>query len=221
MQDNPHGAVFWAPYTRQTGIGRSLCAELDATHKLGANCFLSPEGCGLNSIITSIAVQLANYSVPFRAALSSSHPWSFSESLEVQFEELIAKPLTRVQASLPGDLAVIIDTMDEPGSVHPILNTFLAGSKDLPVKFVVFTRPEPYHGPVDRLFVREVGSGCIIEEVERELEAALEPLGLSELQIADFVQRTGALFVFAAVAAHYIGDDNWSNSSIPPQSAQT
>ncbi|CAE6410306.1 unnamed protein product [Rhizoctonia solani] len=219
MQDNPHGTVYWVPYARQTGISRLLCAELNATHKLGASCF-SPRSCGLDSFISAIAYQLADYSAPFRLALLSSQPQPSSEPLEVQFEQLIVKPLTRVRASLPGDLTVIIDGTNLPGSVHPILNALLAAPKDSPVKFIIFSRPEAYHDPLNSVFVYEVSSGFIIEGVEGELEVALKPLGLSGRQVTDFVQRTATLFAFAAAAAHYVGDDNWSNSLILPQSAQ-
>ncbi|CAE6427175.1 unnamed protein product [Rhizoctonia solani] len=214
VQNSPPGAICWVPNTRKMGISRALCAELDATHKLGASLFFSRESCDFNSIIPSIAYQLANYSTPFRLSLLNPHPQAFPEPLEVQFEKLIANPLARVRAALPAGLVVVIDVMNGCGSVRPIIDAILANSDDLPIRFFIFSRPELCYDASDRLFVHEVGGGPVMEGVEGELRAALKPFGLPELQLADFVQRAGALFTCAAVVAHHIGDDtSWLNHS--------
>lgn len=207
IHDSPPGAVCWVPGARQTGISRALCAELDATHKLGASLFLSPENHDFNSTFTSISRQLATYSSPFRHALINSSLQTSSEPLTVQFEELIAKPLTRVREALPTDLAVVIDAMDASESVRPILDAILPNSNGLPIKFIIFSRPEAYHGTAGPLFVHEIGRECVVEGVEGELRTSLVQLGLSELQLAEFVQRTGILFAYAAAAAHSICDE--------------
>ncbi|CAE6503912.1 unnamed protein product [Rhizoctonia solani] len=212
-QESPSGAVCWVPGARQTGISRALCAKLDATHKLGASYFFSTENHDFNSVIPSIAYQLANYSIPFQLALLDLDLQAASESLDFQFQELVAKPLARVREALPADLVVVIDVMDECGSVHPILDAILPKSKDLPIKFVVFSRPEPNYDAVDRLFVHNVARECAIQGAEGELKTALTPLGLTELQLAELVQRAGVLFACAATAAHYTGYDTpWLDS---------
>ncbi|CAE6418868.1 hypothetical protein ACGC1H_006161 [Rhizoctonia solani] len=212
MQNSLPGAVCWVPAARKMDISRALCAKLNTTHKLGASIFISRENCDYNSIIPSIAFQLANYSTPFRLALVNSHPHACFGPLEIQFEELIANPLATVRAALPADLAVVIDVMNGCESVRPLIDAILAKSQDLPINFFVFSPPEPCYNVVERLFVRESGGGLVTEEVEGKLRAALQPLGLSELQLAGFVKRAGTLFTCAAVAAHYISDDRGLNS---------
>ncbi|EUC57234.1 vegetative incompatibility protein HET-E-1, putative [Rhizoctonia solani AG-3 Rhs1AP] len=213
VQNSLPGAVCWIPDARKMDISRALCAKLNNTHKLGASIFISRDNCDFNSIIPSIAFQLANYSTPFRFALLNLHPHACFGPLEIQFEELIANPLARVRAALPVDLTVVIDVMNGCKSVRPLIDAILAKSKDLPIKFFVFSPPEPCYDVLERLLVHQMG-GLVVEEVKGKLRAALQPFGLSELQLAGFVQRAGALFACAAVAAHQMSDDGaWFNHS--------
>ncbi|CUA69881.1 hypothetical protein RSOLAG22IIIB_04137 [Rhizoctonia solani] len=207
IQNSAPGTVCWVPDVRKTGTSRALCAQLDATHKLGANFFLSGESCDLNSIIPSIASQLANYSTPFRSAYANSHPPAPFESLEVQFEELISKPLTSVRETLPAGLTVVIDATHGCGGVRPIIDAIRSKSEGLPIKFIVFSHPEPHYDPAERLLVREVSEQPVTGGVEGELRTALKPFGLSETQLASFAQRAAALFTCAGATARCVNDD--------------
>ncbi|CAE6502723.1 unnamed protein product [Rhizoctonia solani] len=207
IQNSAPGTVCWVPDVRKTGTSRALCAQLDATHKLGANFFLPGESCDLNSIIPSIASQLANYSTPFRSAYANSHPPAPFESLEVQFEELIAKPLTDVRETLPVGLTVVIDATNARGGVRSIIDAIRSKSEGLPIKFIVFSHPEPHYDPAERLLVREVSEEPVTGGVEGELRTALKPFGLSETQLASFAQRAAALFKCARTAARCVNDD--------------
>ncbi|KAJ1304984.1 hypothetical protein OPQ81_000027 [Rhizoctonia solani] len=224
MRGNPSGAVCWVPVTKQTGISHALCAELDSIHKLGARFFFSSEISHLNSMVPSIARQLANYSTPFRLALSNSGLQTLPESLDAQFEKLIVSPLASVREALPSHLAVVIDALDGCGSIRPILDAILAKSTNLPIKFFIFSRPESYHDTVDQLFVGEASRECVLEGWDGELEIALKPLGLSELQLTHLVQRAAVLFACASAAtvANGIGDDtSWLESFAPFDNRQT
>ncbi|CAE6473985.1 unnamed protein product, partial [Rhizoctonia solani] len=75
MSSSDTGSIYWLngmAGTGKTTIAYSLCSELDAKHQLAASFFCSrllPECRDVNRIIPSISYQLAQYSLPFRAAL--------------------------------------------------------------------------------------------------------------------------------------------------------
>ncbi|KDN34024.1 hypothetical protein RSAG8_12885, partial [Rhizoctonia solani AG-8 WAC10335] len=92
---------------------------------------------------------LARFSFPFRCALDKvleSDPDAHTRAPKLQYERLVAGPLSAVQASLPSDLIVVIDALDEcenENSLRRILDLLLSTESDLPIRFLVSSRPEP------------------------------------------------------------------------------
>ncbi|KAG8703636.1 hypothetical protein FRC11_010568, partial [Ceratobasidium sp. 423] len=224
------GSTYWLngmAGTGKTTIAYSTCATLDADQKLVASFFCSrqlPECRNTNLIIPTIAYQIARFSRPFQSSLSrilEQDPDVHTSLPYIQFEELIAKPLAEVSATLPTGLVVVIDALDECDNkegISRILGVLLAKTPSLPIKFIISSRPEPeirehlakqtlgQQGA--RLVLHELDSAVVQADIERYLRSALEFIQPSELQIASLVEQSGILFIYAATIVRYIGPDN-------------
>lgn len=229
---DPLGSVYWVSGTAGTGkttIAYSLCAKLESEKKLAASFFCSrllPQCRDVGLIIPSIAYQLARASQPFRAALCQAmieEPDAHTRLPEIQFNTLIVGPLFEVRETLPDNMVVVIDALDEcenEESVGQILELFLAKASHLPVKFIVSSRPEA--GIQDQMGARddqvssrmilvldELEKGSVQADVETYLRAALKPMNPTEAQIVALVERTEISFAYAAKAVRYISYDNF------------
>ncbi|CUA68001.1 Notchless protein homolog 1 [Xenopus laevis] [Rhizoctonia solani] len=224
------GSTYWLngmAGTGKTTIAYSTCAMLDADQKLIASFFCSrqlPECRDTKLIIPTIAYQMARFSRPFQSSLSKvleQDPDVHTSLPHIQFEELIIKPLVEVGASLPTDLVVVIDALDEcenKQGISRILEMLLAKSSILPIKFFVSSRPEPEirehlaqqtpNQQSTRLVLHELDRLIVQADIERYLRSALTSIQPSELQIASLVKRSGILFIYAATIVRYIGPNN-------------
>ncbi|EUC53958.1 vegetative incompatibility protein HET-E-1, putative [Rhizoctonia solani AG-3 Rhs1AP] len=224
------GSTYWLngmAGTGKTTIAYSTCAMLDTDQKLVASFFCSrqlPECRNTNLIIPTIAYQIARFSRPFQSSLSrvlEQDPDVHTSLPHIQFEELIAKPLAEAAASLPTDLVIVIDALDEcenKEGISRILEILLAQTSSLPIKFFVSSRPEPeireylaQQTPKrqgTRLVLHELDGVIIQADIERYLRSALAFIQPSELQIASLVERSGILFIYAATIVRYIGPNN-------------
>ncbi|KDN33447.1 hypothetical protein RSAG8_13463, partial [Rhizoctonia solani AG-8 WAC10335] len=198
---------------------------------LGASFFCSRlrEECrNVNKIIPSIAYQLARFSRPFQYALCNAlekNPDAHGGALRMQFDALIKDPILQVQHTLPEELIVVIDALDEcdnTDGTRDILDALLSKVADLPIKFIVSSRPEPQirDQMADervrfRLVLHELDTGHVQVDIEnylREELKAMKPLP-SEAQIAALVEKAGILFIYAATAVRYIGHDNFKRNA--------
>lgn len=223
-------SVYWLngmAGTGKTTIAYTLCFELEASYLLGASFFCSrtlPECRDVNLIIPSIAYQLAQFSRPFRSALArvlEKERNVHTRLLQIQFESLIVKPLLAVRDTLPEDLVVVIDALDECDdrqSTGLILDALFTKVADLPIKFIVSSRPEPeirdqmqnQGGQASaRLVLHELDNGTVQRDIETYLREALAPVRPTESQITTLVRRAGILFIYAATVVRYIGHDNF------------
>ncbi|CUA71480.1 hypothetical protein RSOLAG22IIIB_09605 [Rhizoctonia solani] len=150
--------IYWMSGMAGTGkttIAYSFCEQLDAepNRMLCASFFCSrllPECRDVGQIIPSIAYQLAQCSRPFRYALSQvleKDPYAHNRSLQLQFDSLIVRPLSNVQVreAFPMRMVAVIDALDEcedASSSKRILEVLLTVSNNIPIKFVVSSRPE-------------------------------------------------------------------------------
>ncbi|CUA70041.1 Kinesin-like protein KIF21A [Rhizoctonia solani] len=211
--------------TGKTTIAYSLCEMLHTERKLAASFFCSrmKEDCRMaKRIIPSIAYQLARFSLPFLAVLAAVLEKDLDvhlSSLHVQFDELIVKPLQAVKDTLPDGLVIVIDALDEcdnKESTGRILDILLSKAAELPIKFLVSSRPEPeiYDRLVDnqitsQLILHELDKGEVQADIETYFRAQLTRMEPLEEQIAALVERAGILFIYAATAVRYIAYDNF------------
>ncbi|CAE6497525.1 unnamed protein product [Rhizoctonia solani] len=158
------GAVLWVTGMAGTGkttIAFSLCEQLENQHKLAASFFCSrllPECRNVNGIIPSLVRQLTQNCPGFETSLlqvldpNSKSEW-MTCSLEVQFHELIVKPLQTPGAETPSpSKIVVIDALDEcenKDSAEGIFDVLATQASSSPLMFIVFARP--IHNIQDRL----------------------------------------------------------------------
>ncbi|KAJ1304090.1 hypothetical protein OPQ81_008494 [Rhizoctonia solani] len=173
-----NGGVYWLngmAGTGKTTIAYSLCEQLDTEHKLAASFFCSrlQEECRkVDRIIPSIAYQLARFSRPFQSAICAileKDPDIHESIPEVQFHELLVKPLLEVERTLPEGMTVVIDALDEcedKWSTGHILDILLSESASLPIRFIVSSRPEPEIR--DRISEGRVKSRLVLHELDKD-----------------------------------------------------
>ncbi|KDN48800.1 hypothetical protein RSAG8_02787, partial [Rhizoctonia solani AG-8 WAC10335] len=224
------GGVYWLSGMAGTGkttIAYSVCAELDISCQLGASFFCSRlrEECrNVNKIIPSIAYQLARFSRPFQSVLSAAleyDPGVHGRLPHMQFDALIAKPMLEVQHTLPEELIVVIDALDEceqKESTGSMLDVLLSNTASLPIKFIVSSRPEPQirdqmaRGRAKpQLVLHELEKGLVRADVESYLREGLAQMSPSEAQIAALVEKASISFIYAATAVRHIGYDNFKS----------
>ncbi|KEP46756.1 vegetative incompatibility protein HET-E-1 [Rhizoctonia solani 123E] len=208
--------------TGKTTITNTLCSTLDQSYELGASFFCTrslPACRDVKLILPTIAYQLARFSDPFRGALLqvlSRDPDVHTKVLRVQFQRMILEPLRDVRGSLPVNLLVVIDALDEcddGNGVEQILVVLLENASELPVKFLVSSRPE-YHirqqiGKSDRrtqITLHELDEKMVKADIETYLRAELARMSipLTTEQLEDLVKRAGVLFIYAATVLRYI-----------------
>ncbi|KAH7339330.1 hypothetical protein B0J17DRAFT_627457 [Rhizoctonia solani] len=226
---SPPGSVYWMngmAGTGKTTIAYSLCQGLEIGYKLAASFFCSralPECRDVNRVIPSIAYQLARFSHPFRFALCGTlekDPDIYTRLPRLQFDALIVRPLLQVKNTLPDSLVVIIDALDEcenKDSTGRILEVLLTKSANLPVKFVVSSRPEPEVRNEMTKQNDQTKSRVVLHELDREaVQADIETYlraKPTEYQIAGLVQRAGILFIYAATVVRYIGYNDFQGNT--------
>ncbi|KAG8761796.1 F-box/WD repeat-containing protein 9, partial [Ceratobasidium sp. 423] len=208
--------------TGKTTIVNTLCSTLDKNHELGASFFCSrslPECRNVKFILPTVAYQLARFSSPFRYALLEvldRDPDVHTKVLHVQFKRMILEPLRQVVCSLPTNVTVVIDALDEcadGNGVEHILDVLLDNALELPIKFLVSSRPE-YHirekigksAQKLQLTLHELEEGMVKADIETYMRAELASISthLSENQLEVLVEHAGALFIYAATVVRYL-----------------
>ncbi|KAG8688332.1 hypothetical protein FRC11_005610, partial [Ceratobasidium sp. 423] len=221
------GAMYWIngmAGTGKTAISYSLCAQLHSTGQLAASFFCTRMVRDYRLVLPAIAYQLAQFSYPFRYALSKvleCNPDTRAHELEVQFQNIIAGPLGEVRHTLPPDFVVVIDALDECSdikSIAKILDLLITSTIRLPVRFLLSSRPEP---EISRLMVNRIGDKPEAQLVLHELDPSdvrcdiktylgreLHGVPLTSQQMEGLVQRCDVLFIYASTACRYINGLN-------------
>ncbi|KAJ1300444.1 hypothetical protein OPQ81_005262 [Rhizoctonia solani] len=226
------GGVYWLngmAGTGKTTIAYSVCKRLDAENKLAASFFCSrlrDECRNVNWIIPSIAYQLAHFSPPFQNVLSSileEDQRIEHKTLDQQFDALIKKPLLTIKSVVGEEMVVVIDALDEcenKDSTMSMLRMLLSKSTDLPLRFIVSSRPEPQIRDQmtedrvgSRLVLHELDRGVVQTDVERYIRDELKHMkpAPEEDQISALVKRAGILFIYASTVVRYIGYGNFQS----------
>jgi WD40 repeat protein len=232
--DEQSEKIYWLngmAGTGKTTITYSLCDQLVDARKLGAGFFCSrdqPACRDVNLIIPNIAFQLARFSRPFYWALSrvlKQTPEVHTAELPVQFEKMIVNPMKEISHTMPTDLVVTIDALDEcedKDGVSQILETLFSHASTLSVKFFVTSRPEPEirdrmlkrQGERARfeLHLHDLEHSIVQEDIRTYLKVTLEPIDISDKQLDRLVEQSGVLFIYASTVARYIGHDNFAKN---------
>ncbi|KAG8724872.1 hypothetical protein FRC09_012783, partial [Ceratobasidium sp. 395] len=227
-QDNNSRKIYWLngmAGTGKTTIAYSLCEQLEKVDKLTATFFCSrmlPECCDVNRIVSTIAYQLSLFSYPFRHAISTAFeedPGLHQHAIVQQFENLIASPLRKVRHTLPADLIIVIDALDEcddADDVGRLLSAILEA--DLPMKLFVTSRPESHilnqmeaeQGERARCELRlhELERSIVQSDIKAYLRTELGGPELDATVLDTLVERSGVLFIFASAIARYFKQDN-------------
>ncbi|KAJ1304983.1 hypothetical protein OPQ81_000026 [Rhizoctonia solani] len=209
--------------TGKTTIAYSVCTKLDEARGLAASFFCSRtlnECRQVKNIIPSIAYQLARFSFTFRCALVmalEADPDAHTRALDIQYERLIVEPLMKVQGSLPMDLIVVIDALDEcenENSVGQILDLLLSPQFNLPIRFLVSSRPEPeinrrmtarIHKQGDnRLVLHDLDSDSVKSDIKIYMKHELKHIPLTDAQWSGLIDRCGVFFIYASTACRYL-----------------
>ncbi|CAE6503943.1 unnamed protein product [Rhizoctonia solani] len=229
-------AVYWLngmAGTGKTTIAYSVCKELSDKRTLAASFFCSRlrEECrDVNRIIPSIAYQLARFSPAFQSALSTvmeEDQDAHHRVLTEQFQMLIQRPLLTTISNNPLDpvkMVVVIDALDEcedKDAIQDILGLLLKHAVNLPIRFIVSSRPEPQIRDLmideqvkAKLVLHELDTGDVQVDIETYVREELKPMNPppAESQIAALVAKAGILFIYAATAVRYVGYDNFRHN---------
>ncbi|QRV98265.1 WD repeat-containing protein [Ceratobasidium sp. AG-Ba] len=210
--------------TGKTTIAYSLCKLLEEEKTLAASFFCSrqlPECRNVNRIVPTIAYQLSNYSAPFRHVISpllQTDMSVYNKPILDQFQELIIEPINKVKASLPTDLVVVIDALDEceaETGTADILDVLLANASSLPLRFFVSSRPDEAiitrmretqaDGVNTEMRLHELASDIVQADIRTYLRTKLEScMCISEDKIDTLVEISGVLFIFASTVVRYV-----------------
>ncbi|KAF8748944.1 WD40 repeat-like protein [Rhizoctonia solani] len=196
--------------TGKTTIACTVCSRLDKSNQLGASFFCSRviPGCRqVQHIIPSIASQLASFSRPFQCALAKvleEDCDAHTRPLSIQYQKLIIDPLKAVEISLPKDLIVVIDALDECESVtaiEQILELILSTTHRLPIRFLLSSRPEreitekmtgrPNGQDEARLVLHNLDSNTVKADIGTYMREELKGVPLKDSEWTSIIDRCG------------------------------
>ncbi|QRV96962.1 Vegetative incompatibility protein HET-E-1 [Ceratobasidium sp. AG-Ba] len=234
-EDDTTEQIYWLngmAGTGKTTLAYTLCKQLENEDRLAANFFCSRllASCrDANLILPTIAYQLAQYSFPFRYALSQVlqvYPDVHTRRTADQFEKLLVLPLREVESSFPQNAIILIEALDEcrnAAIVGQILELLLTRITDLPIKFFLTSRPEPEiarrmfpeSGECKRivLHLHNIDKSIVQGDIRRYLEAGLKPANVSTEHMDVLVTNSGVLFIYAATIVRYVSDFGFARSS--------
>ncbi|CEL63175.1 putative WD repeat-containing protein alr3466 OS=Nostoc sp, (strain PCC 7120 / UTEX 2576) GN=alr3466 PE=4 SV=1 [Rhizoctonia solani AG-1 IB] len=220
--------VYWMngmPGTGKTTIAFTLCDEFETAKQLGA-CFfcshISPDCRTVSRIFPTIAYQLAEYSNPYRNKILevlANMPNIAQRSVAVQFKNLILEPLqsSSVKVTLPTDVVVIIDALDECSSGGAqILSLLVENAAQLPIKFIVTSRPDPLiarqmevlptSSAHKAFYLHDIGKSLVQEDIKAYLmhEFHKSKFAAASEDIERLAAYAGNLFIVAATTVRYI-----------------
>ncbi|KAL5640462.1 hypothetical protein ACGC1H_007644 [Rhizoctonia solani] len=221
-RDTP--AVYWMNGMAGTGKTTIACtfSEWLERHELLAGSFFctrtSVDCTDVTRIIPSVVYQLARYSASFQSTLCdilSAKPDAGSKNILKQFECLLKEPLQHMKGGMLDSLVVVIDALDEcddQSGVETILDMLFQYAPHLPLKFFVTSRPEPAiynkmstHAKArEAIHLHDIEKSFVRADIELYLRENLVSMSPSPSDIERLVDRSGALFIYAATLVRYI-----------------
>ncbi|KAF8753840.1 WD40 repeat-like protein [Rhizoctonia solani] len=207
---------------------RVLIREWLKQHELLAGSFFctrTSAACrDVAKIVPTVVYQLARYSATFQSILYdilSADPDAATKNITNQFESLLKEALEKTRGKGKGDafdnLVIVIDALDEcedPRGVETILDRLFQYAPHLGLKFFVTSRPEPgiyakmsaNVGCRGGMVLHDIETSLVSKDIELYLEQELAsiPLRVPESDLKQLVDRSGALFIYAATLVRYI-----------------
>ncbi|KEP49861.1 vegetative incompatibility protein HET-E-1 [Rhizoctonia solani 123E] len=224
LLDTSSASIYWMngmAGTGKTTIAYSFCEQAEKRKQLAASFFCSRNAVecrNTSRIVPTIAYQLARYSTPYRSALCKvlgQNPDIGSKHVQKQFEQLLKEPLQQVKASIPDDLVVVIDALDEcddRNGVDLILDMLFRYAGQVPLKFLVTSRPEPeiYHRMQLHtqsravIHLHDIEASLVRADIALYLTEELAFMSPSRTEVEQLAHRSGCLFIYAATLVRYI-----------------
>ncbi|CAE6448323.1 unnamed protein product [Rhizoctonia solani] len=222
--NSAHSSIYWMngmAGTGKTTVASTFCERVEQRKLLGASFFCtrsSAECRDVARILPTISYQLARYSIPFQSALCEimeQNPDIGSKNILKQFEKLLKEPLQRAKDTIPNNLIVVIDALDECDDrkeVELILDMLFHHLDHIPLKFFITSRPEQEifekmstHAQLrEVLHLHDIEQSLVQGDIELYLKEELEPMSPSPSEIDQLAQRSGTLFIYAATLVRYI-----------------
>ncbi|KAF9505148.1 hypothetical protein BS47DRAFT_1322404, partial [Hydnum rufescens UP504] len=226
--------IYWL--VGLAGIGKSTIAKTAAerankNRMLGGSFFFSRSDAPLrnpNLVFPTLAFQLAQSDNEFKNVIGEAiqqdatlgHKNTFS-----QFEGLILKPLGRFGSSRQTTLIVLdaLDECEEQGA-DTILQLLLSHASKLPfLRVLITSRPEPHISSVftqarnlAKRVLHDIEASVIEEDLRRYIRSELRRIrkkleldsipDWTEGEINSLVEKSGKLFIYAAISIRFIGD---------------
>ncbi|KAF9557812.1 WD40 repeat-like protein [Agrocybe pediades] len=229
VNDATSSKVFWLngmAGTGKTTIMYTFCQWLEEHNRLAGNFFCSRTSTAcrdLNNIVRSVAYQLAHYSPAFRSQLctileerQNPHMLNVGE----QFKWVMETPLQSSKDAIPEGAVIVIDALDECDNASAttlFLDALLRFAGQLPIKFMVASRPEPVilekmQAPAfspSVLRLHEIERSLVEADIRRYLQEAFSRMSpvLSLDVIDQLTERSGKLFIYAATVARYVNPE--------------
>ena len=224
--------------TGKSTIARTIASSISGQGYLGASFFFSRGGGDLGhagKFVSTLAYQLAKSSSilkRFICDVIAEQDDITHQSLFNQWKELIIRPLSRIDSS-KSHLVFVIDALDEcerEDDIKLILRLFIQ-AKDLTavrLRVILTSRPEVAirlgfqvmpeitHQNLDlRDIPREIVKHDISEFMRHELGKIRDTRGLptdwpNETIIRRLVEKSDCLFIYAATACRFVGNQNWN-----------
>ena len=231
--------------TGKTSIASSICelVRADVRLLLGGSFFCS-RSTGLATqrdvrcIIPTLAQLLARQSDEFAAALDAElkeEPDLAYKQVKVQVERLLRKPLAALLSSMRS-VVFVVDALDECGdqptntassnnveahaAVSEMLEALIDFSRstaNLPVKFIVTSRPETHIRETSvtdikvtsALHLHTIDKSQVTNDIQLYIKETLSKVPSTEPWFTDgdvetLAERADGLFIFAATATKYI-----------------
>ncbi|CAE7102452.1 unnamed protein product [Rhizoctonia solani] len=223
LYDSNSLSIYWMngmAGTGKTTIASTFCERAERRKVLAASFFCtrsSAECKDVTRIVPTIAYLLARYSIPFCSQLCqilAQSPDLGTKNVLKQFEQLLTEPLKKAKDSMPEHLVVVIDALDEcenRAGVELILDMLLRFASEVPLKFLITSRPEPEiyekligSGSRQVIHLHEIEKSLVQADIELYLTQELDFITPRSTDIEQLVQRSGALFIYAATLARYI-----------------
>ncbi|KAF8719239.1 WD domain, G-beta repeat, partial [Rhizoctonia solani] len=218
-------SVFWMngmAGTGKTTIATTFSQRLEHNNLLVASFFCtrtSPECRDVNRIVPTIANQLARYSPSFQRGLCDSlgvDPRTRSGITE-EFELLLMGPLQEMDMAKIRSQVVVIDGLDECEDrevIGEILEMTFRYASQLPIKFFVTSRPIPeivrimgaHPGSSTVMLLHDIETLLVSADIELCLREGLAYIfpPVSDAVIKLLVEKSGVLFIYAAVLLRYV-----------------